>query len=69
VQRELFGRGLPRVVVPIDLSKFSKRWVSDSIEQHPERAAWREVPTRSNHSSARYSRIRPYHGGRKSADF
>jgi hypothetical protein len=41
VQRELFGRELPRVVVPTD---FSKRWVLELIERHPERAAWREVP-------------------------
>jgi hypothetical protein len=41
VQRELFGRDLPRVAVPTD---FSKRWVLESIERHTERAAWREVP-------------------------
>jgi hypothetical protein len=41
VQRELFGRDLPRVAVPADPSK---RWVLESIERHPERAAWREVP-------------------------
>jgi hypothetical protein len=40
VQRELFRRGLPRVAVPTDLSK---RWVLESIDRHPERAAWREV--------------------------
>jgi hypothetical protein len=40
VQRELFGHELPRVAVPADLSK---RWVLESIERHPERAAWREV--------------------------
>jgi len=40
VQRELFRRGLPRVAVPADLSK---RWVLESIDRHPERAAWREV--------------------------
>ena len=41
VQLELFGRALPRVAVPADLSK---RWILESIERHPERAAWREVP-------------------------
>ena len=41
VQRDLFGRDLPRVAVPADPSK---RWVLESIERHPERAAWREVP-------------------------
>ena len=41
VQRELFGRDLPRVAVPADPSK---RWVLESIERHPERAAWRQVP-------------------------
>ena len=41
VQRELFGRDLPRVAVPADPSK---RWILQSIEQHAERAAWREVP-------------------------
>jgi hypothetical protein len=41
VQRELFGRELPRVAVPADLSK---RWVLQSIDKHPERATWREVP-------------------------
>jgi len=41
VQRELFGRELPRIAVPADPSK---RWVLESIERHPERAAWREVP-------------------------
>jgi hypothetical protein len=40
VQRELFGRELPRVAVPADLSK---RWILESIEAHPERRAWREV--------------------------
>src|SRR5215813_11397774 len=42
VQRELFGRELPRVAVPADLSK---RWILRSIERHAERAAWREVPS------------------------
>jgi hypothetical protein len=41
VERKLFGRTLPRVAVPADLSK---RWVLESIERHPERSAWREVP-------------------------
>jgi hypothetical protein len=41
VQRELFGRALPRVAVPAD---HSKRWVLESIKRHAERAAWREVP-------------------------
>ena len=41
VQRELFGRDLPRVAVPADPSK---RWVLESIERHPERVAWRQVP-------------------------
>ncbi|SEB99643.1 hypothetical protein [Bradyrhizobium erythrophlei] len=41
VQRELFGRELPRVPVPND---FSKRWVLESFEGHPERDFWREVP-------------------------
>jgi hypothetical protein len=41
VQRELFGRDLPRVAVPADPSK---RWVLESIELHPRRAAWRQVP-------------------------
>jgi hypothetical protein len=41
VQRDLFGRDLPHVAVPADLSK---RWVLESIDRHPERAAWREVP-------------------------
>jgi hypothetical protein len=41
LQRELFGRELPRVVLPADPSK---RWVLKSIDRHPERAVWREVP-------------------------
>jgi hypothetical protein len=41
LQRELFGRELPRVAVPGDPSK---RWVLELIERHPERAAWRGVP-------------------------
>ena len=40
VQRELFGRSLPQVVVPGDLSK---RWVLEAIEAHPERGLWQEV--------------------------
>jgi hypothetical protein len=41
VQSELFGRELPRVVVP---SELSKRWILGEIERHSERARWREVP-------------------------
>jgi hypothetical protein len=41
VQRELFGRDLPCVAVPADPSK---RRVLESIDRHPERAAWCEVP-------------------------
>jgi hypothetical protein len=41
VQSEVFSRELPCVAVPRDLSK---RWILESIERHPERAAWREVP-------------------------
>jgi hypothetical protein len=41
VQRELFGRELPRVDVPADLSK---RWILQSIERHAERAVWRKGP-------------------------
>jgi hypothetical protein len=41
VLRGLFGRELPRVAVPADLSK---RWILESIERHAECAAWREVP-------------------------
>ncbi len=40
VQQGLFGRELPRVAVPADLSK---RWILQSIEKHAERAAWRTV--------------------------
>ncbi|PDT77175.1 hypothetical protein [Bradyrhizobium sp. C9] len=41
VEKELFGRDLPHVSVP---SGFSKRWVLESFEGHPERGLWREVP-------------------------
>jgi hypothetical protein len=37
VERELFGRILPIVTVPGDLSK---RWVLEAIEAHPERGLW-----------------------------
>lgn len=40
VQQELFGRALPGIVVPADLSK---RWVLQAFDAHPERRAWREV--------------------------
>lgn len=40
VERELFGRDLPSISVPRDLSK---RWVLQSFEGHPERAEWLEV--------------------------
>lgn len=41
VERELFGRDLPAVAVPQDLSK---RWVLESFDGHEERANWRETP-------------------------
>ena len=41
VQRELFGRDLPRVAVPADLSK---RWILQSIERHAESAVWHKGP-------------------------
>ena len=41
VERKLFGRELPHIAVPSDQSK---RWILESIERHPERSAWREVP-------------------------
>lgn len=41
VQRELFGRTLPSVSVPADLSK---RWVLEAFDGHQERGNWREVP-------------------------
>jgi hypothetical protein len=41
VRGELFGRGLPRLAIPGD---FSKRWILEAIERHPEGAAWREAP-------------------------
>lgn len=40
VERELFGRVLPQVSVPADLSK---RWVLEAIEAHPERSMWFEA--------------------------
>jgi hypothetical protein len=40
IQRELFGRALPQVVVPADLSK---RWVLETFETHPERGLWQEI--------------------------
>jgi hypothetical protein len=41
VQRELFGRELPRVDALADLSK---RWILRSIDRYAERAAWRKAP-------------------------
>ena len=41
VQRELFGRALPRVAVP---EGFSNRWVLDEFAGHEERGRWRQVP-------------------------
>jgi hypothetical protein len=41
VERKHFGRELPRVAVPAALSK---RWGLESIDRHPERTAWCEVP-------------------------
>lgn len=41
VQRELFGRDLPSIAVPRELSK---RWVLQAFDGHPERSAWQEVP-------------------------
>jgi hypothetical protein len=40
VERQLFGRSLPKVWVPTELSK---RWVLEAIEAHPERGLWDEV--------------------------
>jgi len=40
VERELFGRSLPQVTVPGDLSK---RWVIEAIDAHPERGSWVEI--------------------------
>jgi hypothetical protein len=40
VEGELFGRNLPVVMVPGDLSK---RWVLEAIEAHPERGLWQAV--------------------------
>ena len=41
VELELFGRRLPAVSVPTDLSK---RWVLEAFDGHPERAEWKEMP-------------------------
>lgn len=41
VERELFGRDLPEIPVPPELSK---RWVLDEFEANPERANWIETP-------------------------
>lgn len=40
VELELFGRVLPSVSVPTDLSK---RWVLEAFDGHAERTNWREV--------------------------
>jgi hypothetical protein len=40
IQRELFGRDLPSVAVPRELSK---RWVLEAFDCHQERANWSEV--------------------------
>jgi hypothetical protein len=40
VERELFGRDLPHVAVPAEVSK---RWILEAIDRHPERTAWRAV--------------------------
>jgi hypothetical protein len=40
VERELFGRVLPFVTVPADLSK---RWVMEAFEGHRERSNWVEA--------------------------
>jgi hypothetical protein len=42
VERELFGRTLPRIAVPND---FSRRWAIDEFARHEERGRWREVPS------------------------
>ena len=39
VELKLFGRKLPAVSVPAEMSK---RWVLEAIETNPERALWRE---------------------------
>ena len=41
VQSALFGRTLPLVALPDDLTW---RWMMETIDQHPERGHWREVP-------------------------
>jgi len=41
VQRELFGRELPHLVVP---EGFSRRWVLEEFGRHEERGRWREIP-------------------------
>ena len=41
VQRHLFCRELPAIAVPVDLSQ---RWVLRTIETHPARHGWREIP-------------------------
>lgn len=41
VEADLFGRSLPEVSIPDDLSW---KWMIDTIERHPERDHWREVP-------------------------
>lgn len=41
VQKALFGRELPHVDVPADLSK---RWLLNELTWHPERTRWRAVP-------------------------
>ncbi|WBU27595.1 hypothetical protein OOZ54_12910 [Rhodopseudomonas palustris] len=40
VQRELFGRELPDVAVPMDYQDF---WARREFARHPERAHWSEV--------------------------
>jgi hypothetical protein len=40
VQRELFGRELPRPAVP---DGFSRRWVIEEFAHHEERRRWRQV--------------------------
>jgi len=42
VQWHLFGRMLPEVVVPPDVTW---RWMIDAIDAHNERTRWREVPS------------------------
>lgn len=40
IQRELFGRDLPSIIVP---SEPSWRWMIDTLAGHPERQNWSEV--------------------------